>query len=606
MKMFLDFRRTLLLLPLAVVALSQTDGSAPAGGAPLAPQLSAWQTWMADGLRIMAGDAPPHAAGRELRAAGAKNSAARVSFALRSGEAIASAALEVSPLKSEGGAEISAKDIDIKLVKPWYQDANGWFSGERAPGAPIMVPELLLHDDSLVLPDAASKANIVRETGGGAMEVHPTAPGPHKDFASDDDAAALRPFAIGAGETRQLLVSIRLSKTLPAGLYKGSIAINGDGKRLGDIPVSVRVIDHVLGTAKSRFSGRLSLDGRKVPSGASPATVSTGAEPFQAVFFLPEKDISKQTLDFFRSYGLDAPALPPAKAAQATELFESMPGTLWVAPPLALVKKPAGVVDGKALQAGAKAAKASGAGRINFFVPMSAGCSGAEGEREVLEALDDLGGIAIWAHSTFATYTNFADVVSAPFEYGLPGDKPKVGEPSISPNTYGGHEETDTRLIEDWHAIGLPCYLVVTDSAAIENPAFWRRAVGLQPYYLGYDGVILPRVVDEVSPWGDRSGDFTRSRTIAYPSRTGYIPTLALAGIAEGIADVRYLSDVRSLAYAIRFPATGDAEADIEARKALHWMQTLDPRRADMDAVRLECIAWIEKLSAVLEKLGRK
>lgn len=598
---------------LGAVALALASPTRAAGGgaerpAPALKQpLMAWQVWLSSGARVLPGTMPPAAAAADgLRAVSARGAQAWIHFALRSSAKVSSLSLTPSPLSNGGGGVIPASAIDAMVVRPWYQDANGWFSGERAPGDPVPVPELLLHDDSLVSSDDASRANVIRTAGGGSATIHPTRAGSGAGVVADDDAPSLLPFPIEANATRHVALAVSVPAGTPPGLYRGAVAAAGDGAPLGEIPILLRVIDFTLGPATSRFSGRVSLDGREVPSGASPAAVSTSPEPFQLVYFPPEGCTTGTAIAFLSGFGLDAPALPPALAPKAQALLGRTPGTLWVAPPLALAMEPGGVADEKALLADALSAKASGAPRVNFFVPARASGSGLARDRAAMLKIDGLGGVSVWAVSSPATYTNSADVIAAAFQYGLPPDKIGVGRPTLSPNSYGGFEETDTRIIENWHAIGTPCYLVVTASAAVENPSFWRRAVGVQPFFLGYDGVILPRIADEAAPWGDNPGGPSRSRTFAYPSRTRFIPTLALAGIADGATDVRYLSAVRRLAYAVRFPKPPDVMADVEARKALQWMQNIDPRRCDMDAVRLECIAWIERLSAVLKTIGRQ
>ncbi len=69
--------------------------------------------------------------------------------------------------------------------------------------------------------------------------------------------------------------------------------------------------------------------------------------------------------------------------------------------------------------------------------------------------------------------------------------------------------------------------------------------------------------------------------------------------------DVRYLSAVRRLAATLRHPVPEDYKIDIEGRKATMWIQWIKVREADLDNMRLEAIAWIEKLDAVRKATGR-
>jgi hypothetical protein len=170
---------------------------------------------------------------------------------------------------------------------------------------------------------------------------------------------------------------------------------------------------------------------------------------------------------------------------------------------------------------------------------------------------------------------------------------------------YGFTEYSDTRQIDRWHALGIPDFLFVDTDPGIENPGFWRRRLGMEVYWLGYDGFILPSLVEKTAPWTDVSSPAMRSRTFLYPTRTGFIPTLAWEGVRDAVIDARCLSAVTVLARRARYLAELDNKINIEGRKALSWVEWLYPKEESPETVRLECLAWIDRLDAILRKVGK-
>lgn len=613
-------KRQVFLAALAAIALafSPPAFAAPPGGAarpaattpPLKAPLAGWQVWPGSGARILPGTLPPtDATNAEVRLVSARGVVAAASFAVRAASALDGVAVKTQGLISASGASIPDAAADIRVVRCWLQDANGWFAAERAPGEPILVPELLLHDETLVKVDAAAGENLVRGVDGQYRRIKAASGGATtpaiKGFVAADDAETLQPVAFAANETRQFYLKLAVPAGAAPGLYRGRISFSAGGRELGHFRLALRVTKHQLGAPTSRFSGRSALDGRGIASGTYPAVTSTDYEPYHAVVFLPRERIAKSVFSFLAADGVDSPAVPRAALGQVKSLFGAEPRTLWVAEPNALATRPGGVTDRDALLATAREALTTGIRDIRLFVPSRADGDGLAADRAALDAVDALG-VRTWAQSNFATYTNAADVLTSPFEYGLPQDKVGTRLPPMAGDPYGGMEQTDSRLIENWHAIGTPLYLAVTLPAGIENPSLWRRAVGLQCFYVGYEGFILPRLFEADDPWNDWTRQRLRSRTFLYPTKSGFVSTLAWEGVAEGLVDVRYLSAVRRLAAAIRYPEPADYKVDMEGRKATMWLQWINPRSSALDTVRLECIAWIEKLDAVLKATGRQ
>ena len=198
-------------------------------------------------------------------------------------------------------------------------------------------------------------------------------------------------------------------------------------------------------------------------------------------------------------------------------------------------------------------------------------------------------------------FAEAADVIAAQMRNGLQAENPS-SSPNMMGGPYGFTEYSDTRQQERWHALGTPDFLFIDTDAGIENPAFWRRRLGFECYWLGYDGFILPRLVEDAAPWTDASSAKMRSRTFLYPTKSGFIPTLAWEGVRDAVVDARCLSSVTRLARDARYLADKDIKVAIEGRKAMSWMEWLRPKTETAETVRLEALAWIDRLDAVLGK----
>lgn len=581
---------------------------------PLSPPLVGWQVWPSTGERIVptssALTATTNAVVDLVTARGATTSA---SFAIRSAAAFESLAITPGALAAENGAILPVERLDLRVVKCWYQDANGWFATTRAPGEAVLVPELLLHDDTLVLVDAAARENLVRTSPAGAApayrRIKATADGgttpAQAEFVAADDAQSLQPLSIAAEETRQFYLTLDVPAASLPGLYHGTLAVVADGKALGHFELNLRVLDHQLPLACSRFSGRGALDGTQVFSGSSPAVVTTGPDRFMTVGTLPSDRITPASVAFLAAAGIDFPVIPPSRLPDVTALCGGRtPDALWVAEPGALTSSRQDLPAPDAAVDLVKAALATGVTDVRVFLASHDAGTGLEAGLKTIEAVDDTGARA-WVFADDETYRAAAPYVRAPMRRGLPPEfsgkrkEPPAGDP------YGNDEYSDTRQAERWHALGVPYYLCVTLPVGIEDPSLWRRHLGVECYHLGYDGFILPDMTEATDPWNDWASSDHRSRTLVYPTQSGFVPTLAWAGVREGVTDARYLSSLRRLADAVRYAGLDNPLLDIEGRKASMWLEWLDPRVAGLDTLRLDAIAWICRLEAFLAKVPK-
>ena len=207
--------------------------------------VSAWCVDPCGPNPLLADDNGSAALSGGLDAVAAGNSVATLSLVVKSAAPVAAFSISCDGLTCDGKA-IPASAVDILLVKRWYQDGNAWFTEFRDPAGRIIVPELLLHDDTLVMVDDKSRANLVR-AGGKAVSAEEAA-------TVDADASALRPFALRAGEAQQLIVRIAVAAGTAPGIYRGHIAFSADTAPAGRAPITLRVLAYDLPRPTARFS----------------------------------------------------------------------------------------------------------------------------------------------------------------------------------------------------------------------------------------------------------------------------------------------------------------------------------------------------------------
>lgn len=156
----------------------------------------------------------------------------------------------------------------------------------------------------------------------------------------------------------------------------------------------------------------------------------------------------------------------------------------------------------------------------------------------------------------------------------------------------------DSLMAQRWHAIGGTLLATGSPAVGLENPAVWRRQVGLALHRQNYDGFLLPGLCEADGGWDDRAYLPRRARNLVYPGSDGVIPTLAWEGVREGLDDVRYATLFLQLAdQAVASEVFTTAS---EGRKARLWLALADVEQGDLDTLRLEMIAWILKLRTVL------
>lgn len=210
-------------------------------------------------------------AGKPVRIVAAQNEYEPGSFVVYPLQSFGKVAFDVGELKTADGQVFPKDELDLKVIKVWYQNGNGWYSYFQDNGLKLC-PELLLNDEDLIKVDTEKVANYARLTEKDGSVSHrwltppraidnriEDAPGYRLDESfcamkpNFRDAAAFQGATLDEGAFKQFFLTAHASEKQASGLYTGAITVSKDGKAIGRIPVELRVLPFVLPKPKTYF-----------------------------------------------------------------------------------------------------------------------------------------------------------------------------------------------------------------------------------------------------------------------------------------------------------------------------------------------------------------
>ena len=173
---------------------------------------------------------------------------------------------------------------------------------------------------------------------------------------------------------------------------------------------------------------------------------------------------------------------------------------------------------------------------------------------------------------------------------GYRGHFEKVGE-VLDSCVYA--DEPESAIPSHWHRLGHRLFKYATPQSGVEDPNAYRRSYGVGLWKRGVDGASTYCFIGQTFGWNDfddsrrsrrKSGIKMRALNLAYLTRSGAVPTLAMCGLDDAIKDVRYLSLFHSLLKECR------------DEKAEKWFESID-FSSHPATVRKQAIDWILKLN---------
>lgn len=501
----------------------------------------------------------------------------------------------LSEFKTKGGKVFPAANLDLKVVKVWHQNLNGWYSYFMDVGQKL-TPELLLNDEDLIKVDAKAGQNYARLTEkDGTVHYHWITPptvidkcfseGGKKDsgsFASMrenfHDAETLQPVSLQEGSFKQFFLTAHTPKGQAPGIYHGTIRLtDAAGKAVGGIPVAIRVLPFDLPEPRTY------LDLKK------PFLVASYHYLLERHFcelngndtILAAKQLEAVLADQVR-HNQTIHMLPGTTPTGRHEDFDRC---------LAIMKKVGMRMDplfGEALTYAEQ----------NFDAKFKYDWYKKHfGHTNVIFSLSDEppAEAVISFRPTFRRYQKYPGfeffiaggdnvLFKAGYSYGWFNDA-KAPERRDTPRRW--NEIRDAHLA--WYAM---------QHIGPENPAFNRRQYGMAPYLAGYSAAC--NYAHHLGPYNDTKGWLYRPMVFAYGTYDGVIDTLQWEGFREGVDDIRYATLMKTLAAeALKSDNIDLRYAGGQANQFLALMET---DKGNLDSIRGEMILHILKLKELLRK----
>lgn len=524
----------------------------------------------------------------EIRIVVAQDEFEPASFQLFSFNGLDKVDLKVSPLKNEKGAVIAAENVDLRVVKLWLQNGNGWQSYFADVGL-MLVPELALHDENMVKVDLQKQANYARVKGKDGKDNWVWISQPKEIATSFDalnenfmDTETLQPVALDANSFKQFLLTVHAPKGQTPGVYSGTISVSKGGKELLSIPVKTRVLPFVLPEPRPYND----LDGNYIVSFMGGTSLSALREkmenPDEAKAFYtkylksmrdhgishPCVNQNKENYDLLRSLGM------PTKPVMMGNSF--LP---WFALNFG------GRMTFEQMQTAREAAELSS----KFYNDLV-------GHNDVLVSYGDEQGAAfVTAHRPF--YRFFTE---KGMKVGTAGHEALLWKGGYAQDVYPmGGKPNDVERIRPWAEIGgkyLGFY--ASQHNASENPQFVRMQHGLLGYLSGLNMVFNYEFA--LGPWNDLDCILYRPMVVSYMNKGGLVETLAFSGFREGIDDIRYATYLKQLVREAE--EKGNIDAYLQGKKALQFLALLPRDKMDLNMVRSELVEHILKLRKALNK----
>ncbi|HOV22248.1 MAG TPA: hypothetical protein PLW95_06165 [bacterium] len=505
------------------------------------------------------------------------------SFVIHSLSNITSLKVEVEDLKGEKGI-ISSENIDIKLVKCWYQSGTAWSSIIQEKNNRVLVPELLLNDDNLIKIDYENEKNYLKlnfpegekyiwisdpdEPEGNQAKILSINDYPVKD------SSVLLPVNIPEKTNKQFWLTIKVPSDTKDGIYTGTIKLSDTKGEIGEIILRVKVLPFILASPKTYYDINEDFISSIYYRGVLHKDYPEGTISSE----YKSKEQLKAELKDMYEHGITNPICYQGsdekflgeylKIRQEVGIVNQILYSIISAncPPSAIKK----IIE---------FVKEYGIEEVYFYGIDEASGEMLSAQRPAWEAIHGAGGkvfVAGYKGDNFALMGDIQDLFV------------RAGYPS--------REEA-----EKWHAVGHKIWCYAHPQAGPENPEVWRRNFGLVLWKSNYDGAATYAYQHSFGNiWNDFDHPTYRDHNFTYPTVNGVIDTIALEGYREGQDDIRYGTTLKiEIEKGKKSKNQKIKSIALEAEK---YLEEIDVERGDLETIRLEMINYILKLTDRYEK----
>ena len=494
----------------------------------------------------------------------------------------------LTPFKTDDGKVFPADKLDLKVVKVWYQNKNGWYSYFGDTDFKLC-PELLLNDEDIIRVDTGKKANFARVTGPdgkvreqwinppramdrldpekGGTNFRPMAP-------NFKDAETLQPVLLEEGRFRNFFLTAHVTKDAVAGTYRGAVRLaDASGKALGEIPVALTVYPFELPAPKS-YQTRddfLTLAYSYISLGTLEHENGGSREQARKQLEVVLRDLSDHNQKMYWTHGnIDTESRFTLRTMKDVGMrTDIIAGGIQVASGI-----PKAEMEANARRQAAYYQKTLGHNNFLLGFGDEPRASWILKQRPVFEAYQKAG-----------------------FKFFIAGGKQVFDKAA---HVYSWHnvarDPEDGEYAALWNKIGgTHCAWYACMHIGPENPAFNRRQYGMAPYLAGYNATC--NYAHHFGPYNDDRTTY-KPMVFAYGISSGVIDTIQWEGYREGNDDIRYATLLTSLAR--EAAESKDLKTRYAGRLALQYVAVINREEDDLNACRMEMAERILKLRELL------
>ncbi|MDG2156233.1 MAG: DUF4091 domain-containing protein [Gammaproteobacteria bacterium] len=470
----------------------------------------------------------------------------------------------------DGGAVIPAEQVDLRLVKQWYQAA---YAARTANLTPRLLSELLLKDDALV--KAEDNKNYLQLSTGEYVDISQRGQSRKRGIIPVDrmpveDATDLQAIDIAAGNNRQFWVTVALPEAAEPGLYTSTIRVSTRGQEFSSLRLQVEVLPFRLASSDLVYSvfHRAQLNSNW-PDGSISSEIRSEDQYSAELNNLVAHGVMHPNL--YQKY--NSPEFRRALELRVEAGIDQRDLFLIGLPAVPGSNEPVPFgFDNKIRDTMSKISDYE-VDQLYMWGRDEAKAERLEQQKPVWNFSRDLGAkiFAAGYHTTAA---------SGPGNFDLMGPLHDIFV-AINPVT--------RQEAARWHSIDKKIFSYQNPTGGMERPETFRQNAGLFLWQMNYDGAMMYAYNDSFgSAWNDFDHAIYRDHNFVYPTVNGVVDTLQWEGLREGINDVRYLSTLMAMI------EQSDNQSLVSEASA--WLARLKEQplaRLDLDRVRAQFVGYI-------------
>ena len=507
------------------------------------------------------------------------------SFILYPLEDLGKVMFDVSDLKSADGAVFPKAELDLKTVKVWYQAGTSWYS-YFCDDKLKLCPELLLNDEDLIKVDTQKVGNYARLTEKDGSVNYLWLSAPHNvDTRMEDtgnrwgiyesflcmkdnfqDADKHCGATLNEGEFKQFFLTANVKKGTKPGLYKGAIRLLQNGKAIGSVPVSLRVLPFTLPDKPMTY---FDINREFITDFAE----YNGIDYIRLMNGNDEKLAHKQMLAILKNYARHNYPMPNTRDGfNILHLYREAGLDLSYMYTGSMLFGSTAEMKYDARRKKEEHIRLFGHNRYYLTWGDEFGLSTIKQIRPMVKIYKDAGFLFFCnSRHSYNAAIYFVDLFTPP-----------IWPDSTSAKTAEKYNFASQDGRFGWYAV---------HHVGVENPAFVRRQYGLGPYRAGH--AINSNYAHHLGGYNDLGG-FFRSMNLYYATHNGVIDTIHWEAFREAIDDIRYATLIQQLAR--KAIDSGHYPAIVCGRKALQLLADMDRDNFDITTIRMEMIRHIMAL----------